>query len=735
MAEERNTPNSASPLHAASASATDSPAPSLTAHYDHKRDVILTMESMSDAAMKRITLVVWGATAAGLAFLIATLVIKLTRSQSYFFRNQALYLVNVSLACVQIGALCILICFIVWRVLRARRSRKRWSPRRLRMVQFSAFEISLQMINSVFFLAPNVREVAVPCTWFSPLVAWTAFVRWTVWNTLFLLFVVQASNLMPLKSTAAAERTGRSDPLYLDAPTIWVHWPKLPLWVAMEACLLALTVEIVRGETSFGGTEGSGTGNCREATYTCSFSKAGSVLANVVAALAILYLFVYIAMVRRVFQNFYQLPYSQYRIGNLAIRLQVRLRGLAFAFFVATIIGYFYIDIGTCSSYILSWYGLTPMQLVMTIVAATQGYLALPNRPGQTSILQVWLQEFAWSERDIERKRCERSSSLPQDSFEGFCMDCEPLFCFETAIKLMYWSFLAYDAEEITGSSFSQETALGLFGLKHFDVVWEKRTNAKAVIGWDEGNTVVIAFRGTVNMANVLSDIQVWRTALTRPGELQERNPRRFPLSLGPIPMVHRGFLRTYTTGSFNERLLGHVRHILNRCQDAQRVSESPDRPVDVLITGHSLGGALAVLCAYDIATGGPCADFDLNIKCYTFGAPRVGNHTWAGLYNTVVPDTWQLINSDDAFTRAGKFWFLYKHVGHRVLLNKFGDLVVRPSFVEYSIRRSPGGSVGDHYLTAYQQAVIAVIVAQFGAKSLGDKEGVILLTKQPGNN
>ena len=186
--------------------------------------------------------------------------------------------------------------------------------------------------------------------------------------------------------------------------------------------------------------------------------------------------------------------------------------------------------------------------------------------------------------------------------------------------------------------------------------------------------------------------------------------------------MVHRGFLKVYTKAGFNQRLLSKVTHILNRCQ--QGGAANLDHPVKVILTGHSLGGALATLCAFDIANSTPCADYDLDIRCYTFGSPRVGNHAWARLYNSKLPDTWQIINSDDVVTRAGKFWFLFKHVGHRVLLNRRGDLLVRPSFVEYSIRRSPGGSVKDHLLTSYQRAVVAVLVAQFGG--VGAKKSIV---------
>ena len=41
---------------------------------------------------------------------------------------------------------------------------------------------------------------------------------------------------------------------------------------------------------------------------------------------------------------------------------------------------------------------------------------------------------------------------------------------------------------------------------------------------------------------------------------------------------------------------------------------------------GHSLGGALATLAAYDITKG--CQNVE--VACYTYGAPRTGNHAFA---------------------------------------------------------------------------------------------------------
>lgn len=60
---------------------------------------------------------------------------------------------------------------------------------------------------------------------------------------------------------------------------------------------------------------------------------------------------------------------------------------------------------------------------------------------------------------------------------------------------------------------------------------------------------------------------------------------------------------------------------------------------------GHSLGGALGVLAAYDIATAATAAGHAIRLACYTFGAPRVGSHLFAADHEAVVPDTWSIVN------------------------------------------------------------------------------------------
>ena len=56
---------------------------------------------------------------------------------------------------------------------------------------------------------------------------------------------------------------------------------------------------------------------------------------------------------------------------------------------------------------------------------------------------------------------------------------------------------------------------------------------------------------------------------------------------------------------------------------------------------GHSLGGALATLAAYDVVKRFPWG----SAQVYTVGAPRVGNRAFRREYNARVPDTWTIIN------------------------------------------------------------------------------------------
>ena len=66
---------------------------------------------------------------------------------------------------------------------------------------------------------------------------------------------------------------------------------------------------------------------------------------------------------------------------------------------------------------------------------------------------------------------------------------------------------------------------------------------------------------------------------------------------------------------------------------------------MQIYLTGHSLGGAMATLASYDIHQAMQEQHAPVEITCYTFGSPRTGNHAFARDVSAAVPDAWSIIN------------------------------------------------------------------------------------------
>ncbi|EIE21257.1 alpha/beta-hydrolase [Coccomyxa subellipsoidea C-169] len=284
------------------------------------------------------------------------------------------------------------------------------------------------------------------------------------------------------------------------------------------------------------------------------------------------------------------------------------------------------------------------------------------------------------------------------------------MFCFETAMNMLYWSALVYDYEEALDSKLSLDTAMSLYGLEHSELFWEKALDTKLLMAWNK-HTIVMAFRGTASFANALADLQAWQIA----------HPPARGFVFRHRPRVHLGFWKSWTANGLNKRV----------CQRIMSILRSPDvdsERVKVYITGHSLGGALATLAAHELRATARSYGVDRELACYTFGAPRVGNHAFAREFNEVAPDTWHIINDQDVVAKAPKFLILYKRAGHRVVINKMGDMIVRPSFIEITMRNG-SSSVAHHMLGSYQRSLLAILLAQFTKKRFsGGMAGVVRL-------
>ena len=274
-------------------------------------------------------------------------------------------------------------------------------------------------------------------------------------------------------------------------------------------------------------------------------------------------------------------------------------------------------------------------------------------------------------------------------------------------------------------------------------------------------NTIVISFRGSVTLKNAIADFQLIRSPLKSDfsitgspmvhtgfydsynsvrskilatiGALIQKKPAQFRTSGSDIDdhSFSESFLRApHRSGTLAFSAFESASHTLVSCfpftdttNDVNEVFDKqigdlkdeklpqnmsfPFQPligtdIQVYCTGHSLGGALSTLCSFDLAAQFPNA---INIEHYNFGSPRVGDYSFASLYNEAVPKTYRIVHDRDMITSVPKFFILFKHVGYEIVVDKWGNYIENPSFVEKTMRASRN-SLADHQLICYREGL-----------------------------
>lgn len=219
----------------------------------------------------------------------------------------------------------------------------------------------------------------------------------------------------------------------------------------------------------------------------------------------------------------------------------------------------------------------------------------------------------------------------------------------------------------------------------------------------DDPTTAIIAFRGTLTNINWTANIDATTEKLNQ------------ILNTDNDVLVHSGFIKLFALFSplksdnncpclepcrasiFHD--LKHRCKVSETCQAKQKNSitgvysdscnNEKDKPIDsmniqilnwlnsnkniknVVIAGHSLGGALATLAAVYVK-----ATLDLNVSVYTYSSPKVGNEKFAEFYKKLGLDTssFRFFNTNDLVPKVppGKNWI---HVGIPYCLDYVPDV------------------------------------------------------------
>ena len=194
---------------------------------------------------------------------------------------------------------------------------------------------------------------------------------------------------------------------------------------------------------------------------------------------------------------------------------------------------------------------------------------------------------------------------------------------------------------------------------------------AQAHIIEDESN-LVFAFRGTepTQFNDIAADLKAWK--------MKSRTAGR----------VHDGF--------FDET---------NKLWPM--IENYPINKKKIWICGHSLGGAMATICATRLCSASP--------MLYTYGSPRVGDRRWLKNNNSI--NHHRFVNNNDIVPKVPLAMMGFKHQGLQCYINYYGN-IRHPTFWQktkdqFRARRrawskgKPFSGFTDHSISRYSQKLL----------------------------
>lgn len=208
-------------------------------------------------------------------------------------------------------------------------------------------------------------------------------------------------------------------------------------------------------------------------------------------------------------------------------------------------------------------------------------------------------------------------------------------------------------------------------GLDLIQTIENRHTSTEGAILEDPVNKVLyIVFRGTQEPKDILTDAYCVQTEM----KVYQHSCK-----------VHIGFHNAYESIKNEIKLDKFRNHTL-------------------VICGHSLGGALATVCATVID--------HQNVNCITFGSPRVGNDDFVDIFKMNVRETYRFVHENDVVPMVPKI--NYDHVTGRVRIDDNGKEISYMNIWKRMVYWLKGlktfdfrvFSLKDHFMDNYIKAV-----------------------------
>ncbi|MEQ1680973.1 MAG: lipase family protein [Nitrospira sp.] len=215
-----------------------------------------------------------------------------------------------------------------------------------------------------------------------------------------------------------------------------------------------------------------------------------------------------------------------------------------------------------------------------------------------------------------------------------------------------YW--LALAAQIAYQDKTTIQPAVAKLGLNQFEFLSRRDTEGYIAANDD---IIIVAFRGTepTHLRDLLADAQFHKVQ-------------------GPLGEVHRGFLGAFKL--VKDDLLSAIQRLRDK-----------SHPQSLWCTGHSLGGALAVVAAAQLLVDGHAVN-----GLYTFGQPRVGDEIFATeCARRLAGQHFRFVNNNDTVTRVAPRVLGYAHSGEVCYIDTAGKIQTDINFWDRFLERVKG--------------------------------------------
>jgi hypothetical protein len=215
----------------------------------------------------------------------------------------------------------------------------------------------------------------------------------------------------------------------------------------------------------------------------------------------------------------------------------------------------------------------------------------------------------------------------------------------------------------------------GDYGLELVKWIEHKKSDTQGFVA-TKNKSIYVVWRGSESKKDFQNDASIDKVPFINEGE-----------------KVHIGFKSSW------ESVVGDTYDAIDTA-----LENLQGKATDIVVCGHSLGGAVATLYAHSIKKHYP----HYNIKSVTIGSPRVGNKIFKENYDNSGIDTLRIVHNNDLVTHTPYIGF--QHVNYQVRLDSDGNVLKKDTSLKslwlYLRSLFSGKTIKDHMGDGYIQAL-----------------------------